>query len=103
MLIDYFLTFVFACRSRILRSFSAGMKSPQPTDKVVYLAGAWDLFHAGHCEILKAAKELGDYVIVGVHSDQVVNKLRGANLPIMNLNERCLSVLGCKVSKSKIT
>ena len=33
---------------------------------------------------------------MGVFSDQVVNSYRGANYPIMNLNERVLSVMGCK-------
>lgn len=36
-------------------------------------------------------------MIVGVHNDNVVNQQRGSNLPIMNLHERVLSVLGCKV------
>jgi ethanolamine-phosphate cytidylyltransferase len=35
-------------------------------------------------------------LIVGIHGDAVVNRRRGVNLPIMNLNERVLSVLGCK-------
>jgi len=35
-------------------------------------------------------------LIVGVHSDAVVNKVRGMNLPLMNLHERVLSVLGCR-------
>ena len=35
-------------------------------------------------------------MIVGVHSDELVNRHRGGNLPIMNMNERILSVLGCK-------
>jgi ethanolamine-phosphate cytidylyltransferase len=39
---------------------------------------------------------LGDYLIVGVHNDQEVNSRHGMNLPILNLNERVLSVLGCK-------
>lgn len=38
----------------------------------------------------------GDYLIVGIHGDAVVNKRRGGNLPLMNLHERVLSVLGCK-------
>lgn len=58
-------------------------------------AGAWDMFHAGHVAILKQAREFGDYLIAGVHSDEVVNAQRGFNMPIMNLNERVLSVLGC--------
>lgn len=57
--------------------------------------GAWDMFHAGHMAILKQAREYGDYLIAGVHSDEVVNAQRGFNMPIMNLNERVLSVLGC--------
>lgn len=58
-------------------------------------AGAWDMFHAGHVAILKQARQFGDYLIAGVHSDEVVNAQRGLNMPIMNLNERVLSVLGC--------
>lgn len=57
--------------------------------------GAWDMFHAGHVAILRKAREFGDYLIAGVHSDEVVNAQRGYNMPIMNLNERVLSVLGC--------
>ena len=35
-------------------------------------------------------------MIVGIHGDATVNKLRGMNLPLMNLHERVLSVLGCR-------
>ena len=52
-------------------------------------------FQVAH-QTLKAAAALGDYVIVGVHSDRVVNETRGANYPILNMHERVLSVLGCK-------
>mmetsp|Transcript_11978 Transcript_11978/g.13935 ORF Transcript_11978/g.13935 Transcript_11978/m.13935 type:complete len:157 (+) Transcript_11978:1712-2182(+) len=54
------------------------------------------MLHIGHVKTLKRAKELGDYLIVGVHNDNAVNRVRGANYPIMNLNERVLSVLGCR-------
>ena len=64
--------------------------------KIIYMDGSWDMFHAGHISILKEARARGDYLIVGVHSDVVVNKHQGSNLPIMNLHERVLSVLGCK-------
>jgi ethanolamine-phosphate cytidylyltransferase len=40
----------------------------------------------------------GDYVIVGVHNDSVVNQIHGLNLPILTMQERVLSVLGCKVT-----
>lgn len=34
--------------------------------------------------------------MVGIHGDAVVNRVRGSNLPLMNLHERVLSVLGCQ-------
>lgn len=86
----------FLTTSHMLRLFSAGIKAPNKGMKVVYMDGAWDMFHCGHAAILKAAKDRGDYLIVGIHGDAVVNKLRGHNLPLMNLHERVLSVLGCR-------
>jgi cytidyltransferase-like protein len=68
---------------------------------IVYIDGAFDLFHVGHIDILREAKKLGTYLIVGVHSDQVVNKKRGNGYPIMNLHERVLSVLSCRVHFSR--
>uniref|UniRef100_A0A182PE86 ethanolamine-phosphate cytidylyltransferase n=1 Tax=Anopheles epiroticus TaxID=199890 RepID=A0A182PE86_9DIPT len=75
--------------------FSDG-KPPKPTDRIVYVAGAFDLFHVGHLDFLEKAKEHGDYLIVGLHTDPVVNQYKGGNYPIMNLHERVLSVLACK-------
>lgn len=64
--------------------------------KVIYIDGAWDMFHSGHIKTLERARAMGDYLIVGVVNDEVVNQHRGANYPIMNLNERVLSVVGCR-------
>lgn len=86
----------FLTTNRMLRLFSAGHREPPSNGKIVYIDGAFDMFHSGHVRILQLAKEQGDYLIVGVHNDTVVNSHRGLNYPIMNLHERVLSVLGCK-------
>ncbi|XP_023020118.1 phosphoethanolamine cytidylyltransferase isoform X2 [Leptinotarsa decemlineata] len=75
--------------------FSDG-KPPKPGDRIIYVAGAFDLFHVGHLDFLEKAWEKGDYLIVGLHTDPVVNRYKGSNYPIMNLHERVLSVLACK-------
>lgn len=41
--------------------------------KIVYLPGVWDIIHSGHLNIIKRAKLLGDYLIVGVCSDRLVS------------------------------
>jgi len=81
--------------SRRIVQFSEG-REPKPTDKIVYIDGTFDLFHVGHVAILKAAKALGDYLIVGILPDQIVNQKKGFGWPVMNLHERVLSVLSCR-------
>lgn len=70
--------------------------SPKPGDKVIYVSGAFDIFHVGHVDFLEKVSKLGNYVIVGLYSDSVVSRHRGTKFPIMNLQERVLSVLACK-------
>lgn len=76
--------------------FASPIREPKQGDKIVYIDGGFDLFHVGHIEILKEAKKLGDYLIVGLHDDAVIEKHKGEGFPIMNLHERVLSVLSCK-------
>jgi len=81
--------------TRRIRQFSSG-KEPKPTDKIVYLDGSFDILHVGHVRILKKAKEQGDFLIVGIHDDETVNKHKGSNYPIMSIQERVLNVLAMK-------
>ena len=73
--------------------FSNADRVPGKNDRIVYVAGAFDLFHIGHLDFLEKVAKKGDYLIVGLHTDPVVNRYKGANYPIMNLHERVLSVL----------
>ena len=47
----------------------------------------------GHLDFLEKAANEGDFLIIGLHTDPVVNRYKGCNYPIMNLHERVLSVL----------
>ncbi|KAK9097571.1 hypothetical protein Sjap_023068 [Stephania japonica] len=85
----------FLPTSRRIVQFSNG-KGPGPNARVVYIDGAFDLFHAGHVEILKKARQLGEFLLVGIHTDQTISEHRGSGHPIMHLHERSLSVLACR-------
>jgi len=57
------------------------------TRRIGYAAGAYDLFHIGHLNILRRAKEQCDYLIAGVVSDEMLELARGRR-PIIPLAER---------------
>lgn len=46
-------------------------------DKVVVITGGFDPIHRGHIEYIKAAKELGNILIVGVNSDEWLVRKKG--------------------------
>ncbi|XP_055509790.1 ethanolamine-phosphate cytidylyltransferase isoform X1 [Leucoraja erinacea] len=87
----------FLQTSQKIIQFASG-KEPQPNDTIIYVAGAFDLFHIGHVDFLESVYKLAErpYVIVGLHFDQEVNRYKGKNYPIMNVHERTLSVLACR-------
>jgi glycerol-3-phosphate cytidylyltransferase len=55
--------------------------------KIGYAAGAFDLFHVGHLNILKHAKSECDYLIAGVVSDEMLRLTKGIT-PVIPLAER---------------
>ncbi|NP_001006037.1 ethanolamine-phosphate cytidylyltransferase [Danio rerio] len=87
----------FLQTSQKIIQFASG-KEPQPGDTIIYVAGAFDLFHIGHVDFLETVHGQAEkpYVIVGLHFDQEVNRYKGKNYPIMNIHERILSVLACR-------
>jgi D-beta-D-heptose 7-phosphate kinase/D-beta-D-heptose 1-phosphate adenosyltransferase len=52
--------------------------------KIVFTNGCFDILHIGHVRLLKQARNLGDYLIVGLNSDKSVTQLKGENRPIFN-------------------
>ena len=101
-------------------------KVPRAGQRIVYVDGGFDLFCSGHIEFLRqvqlAEEELGRkagwyapeaqekrvrdhhedfgpaYIVAGIHDDAVINHWKGVNYPIMNIFERGLCVLQCRVS-----
>ncbi len=65
--------------------------------KIVFTNGCFDILHAGHVKCLQMAKELGDYLIVAVNTDESIRQLKGPNRPITRLENRMTVLAGLDV------
>jgi D-beta-D-heptose 7-phosphate kinase/D-beta-D-heptose 1-phosphate adenosyltransferase len=66
------------------------MYSDESSGKTVFTNGCFDILHPGHLDYLKRARELGDYLIVGLNSDSSVSVIKGKNRPVNNISHRKL-------------
>ncbi len=57
--------------------------------KVVFTNGCFDILHVGHARLLRQAADLGDFLVVGVNSDESVRRLKGPSRPINLEAARC--------------
>jgi D-beta-D-heptose 7-phosphate kinase / D-beta-D-heptose 1-phosphate adenosyltransferase len=64
---------------------------------VVATGGCFDLLHAGHVQLLQAARALGDCLIVCLNSDRSVRRLKGPGRPVVGERDRrrVVEALGC--------
>ena len=56
--------------------------------KLVFTNGCFDILHSGHVDYLSKARQLGDYLVVGLNSDFSVKNIKGEKRPIINEIER---------------
>ena len=60
--------------------------------RFVFTNGCFDLIHPGHTELLRHARSLGHYLLVGLNSDSSVRALKGSDRPILGENARATVV-----------
>ncbi len=63
--------------------------------RIVLTNGVFDLLHVGHLRYLRAARQLGDLLVVGVNSDESVRGLKPGR-PLIPASERAELVAGLK-------
>lgn len=55
---------------------------------MVFTNGCFDILHRGHVDYLRKAKGMGDVLIVGLNTDSSVRRLKGADRPIVDEDDR---------------
>ena len=61
--------------------------------RVVFTNGCFDILHAGHIDLLRRAKRLGDILVVGLNADDSVRRLKGPERPVHAEGDRA-QILG---------
>jgi rfaE bifunctional protein nucleotidyltransferase chain/domain len=56
--------------------------------RVVFTNGCFDLLHPGHVSYLRAARSLGDALVVGLNSDASVRRFKGPPRPLVPEKDR---------------
>ncbi|HEX4696725.1 MAG TPA: D-glycero-beta-D-manno-heptose 1-phosphate adenylyltransferase [Candidatus Udaeobacter sp.] len=62
--------------------------------RLVATNGCFDLVHVGHVRYLRAARALGDFLVVGLNGDRSVQELKGAHRPINTERDRAEVLAG---------
>lgn len=72
-----------------------GVKQARANGKrIVFTNGCFDILHAGHVTYLQMAKQLGDYLIVAVNSDDSIKRAKGPSRPVNSLDHRMTVLAG---------
>ncbi len=58
--------------------------------RIVFTNGCFDVIHSGHVQYLEEARKLGDFLIVGLNSDDSVKRLKGPKRPVNNQSDRSM-------------
>ncbi|HTI14447.1 MAG TPA: adenylyltransferase/cytidyltransferase family protein [Dictyobacter sp.] len=66
-------------------------------ERAVFTNGCFDLLHLGHIRYLQDARDLGDFLILGLNSDGSVRTLKGLTRPLVSEDERSeiMAALSC--------
>ena len=56
--------------------------------KIVCVNGCFDVIHVGHIRYLRAAKDIGDILVVAMNSDISIKKIKGSSRPILPFTDR---------------
>ena len=64
------------------------LNAARSNKRVVFTNGCFDILHVGHVKYLAEAKAQGDILVIGLNADASVKRLKGADRPVNNQEDR---------------
>ncbi len=80
--------------SRLVPLLQAARRSGR---RVVFTNGVFDLLHAGHTDLLRRARLLGDLLVVGLNTDASARRMKGPGRPFLPERQRALMLASLEV------
>jgi len=59
-------------------------------EKMIFASGCFDILHKDHIEYLAWARNLGDYLLIAINSDESIKQLKGKDRPIKSVENRVM-------------
>lgn len=72
----------------------ASWRQRSDATKIVFTNGCFDILHSGHVDYLEQAGDMGDFLVVGLNSDESVKRLKGGDRPVNPAPDRARVLAG---------
>jgi rfaE bifunctional protein nucleotidyltransferase chain/domain len=70
--------------------------------RIALTNGCFDILHAGHIQLLRAAAEQADKLVVAINSDASVRRLKGNERPLIDQDSRALLIASLSMTDAVI-
>ena len=74
-----------------------------PRTHPIWVNGSFDVVHAGHIELFKYARSVGDRLVVGTDTDERIRELKGSSRPINKQHHRITMLNAIKYIDEVVT
>ena len=74
------------------RDLAGRLEVLRPTNRIVLVKGAYDLFHVGHYYSFVGARTFGNVLVVAVNDDAAISARKSPERPVLALNDRMILI-----------
>ena len=88
--------------NKVIKEMEGG-NTPEISQITIWVNGSFDVLHAGHIELFKYARSVGDRLVVGTDTDKRIRELKGSSRPINKQHHRITMLNAIKYIDEVVT